>query len=1047
MVGRRGGRGGWWSGMGVGETVASGASPRAGAARSPLCTLAHTNSRENAEAAGGVLAAKRCRMMQTKNSEPPAVGPRFRPASDRRASSEALRACEVAAAAILVQSHCRRRRAQRIAAEERRRVYRRKQIIREIHTSELSYHSSLRVLDEHYMQQVMWKRANTVAALPTIEMAPPTAPGTPVAASPTATAGIPVSASPKGTPIASTPMGTPSGSTRGRSGKRGRRGSVDSNIAALTAKLAARATSATSIESRLDFPTAEEVDTMFCGGALMCLIDLSRQLTIQLDDVASGDAPACCGAARKVGEIFTQLAPRFLIFSEYCKRTEEAMEMVTECHAKYPTFGHFMSHLQSVPASPAGLGGDGAGGTLDLLSYLIMPVQRVPRYVMLLTELLDTIPAEDSASCEMVARALEVVRESAVQIDNAVGAEQRRIRLQQVMTSLRDAPMTFDTGVANRTLVREGRVQLIEKDQTPESSQLNVSLASISSHFGLGTPKAATGGGTLTPNRSVGGTPGRLSLGGTPNRRRPKLRRKSVCIEPDRRCYGNHLALLFNDCFLITKPFQNEFGHEKLRWVNCVWLKGATVDPNCIEYDDTSQSGFHIFNSVQNGGETEPELDGENKTDKEDPTPDSPTWVHTLVVKDAASKTEWLSDLERTIKSAPEPPAAINLSSPQSNDADRLEAIGTPIELPQVDMSPLPTTPIRALKNALQRGKRASSGRNLRRGLRRKSTADASADAAAALASSPVADEFRVSQDGSLMGDALPESDADAAALRDAMLEQLHALISLDMRKFLLESNCTGTLSEWAIVSDWAHDTGGGVEERRAERGVWLRLFATVQRELAPQFGLDAEAMTAPVLDSPAGPQTECSPVLENATELPVLDFSESLAMRVHGEADGSAEEGGLTLNLPPLASTPLSTRSRQPLARASAGACCTAVQTSPTLSLSTEVDNSEDERENITTTENQTGAEEDSRTQQAVVYTDSSATSAVPSEASDGPVPDPATLAQGDVNVDIRTAPSSPLRTPRAGPETPSSDQQQRSTRRKRRRSSFACCAAAGSP
>eukprot|EP01043_Picozoa_sp_COSAG02_P092472 COSAG02_NODE_29084_length_576_cov_1.048218_1_plen_166_part_10 len=166
--------------------------------------------------------------------------------------------------------------------------------------------------------------------------------------------------------------------------------------------------------------------------------------------------------------------------------------------------------------------------------------------------------------------------------------------------------------------------------------------------------------------------------------------------------------------------------------MECVWLKGATVDPNCIEHDEPSECCFEIFNTSQNEGETEPELDGDKRIGEEDGAPDSRK--HTVVVKDAVSKTEWLTDLERTIANAPQPPATItlNLGSPLANDADRLETIGTPIELPQASMSPLPTTPIRALKNALQRGKRASSSRNLRRGLRRKSTTDASADAAAA---------------------------------------------------------------------------------------------------------------------------------------------------------------------------------------------------------------------------------------------------------------------------------------------------------------------------
>ena len=56
---------------------------------------------------------------------------------------------------------------------------------------------------------------------------------------------------------------------------------------------------------------------------------------------------------RRVGEVFVQLAPRFLIFSEYCKRVESAMAAVTRCQTVYPTFAQFIAHLQSVPASPA----------------------------------------------------------------------------------------------------------------------------------------------------------------------------------------------------------------------------------------------------------------------------------------------------------------------------------------------------------------------------------------------------------------------------------------------------------------------------------------------------------------------------------------------------------------------------------------------------------------------------------------------------------------------------------------------------------------------
>ena len=66
----------------------------------------------------------------------------------------------------MLQSPAGRGAAARATAKERRRVALRQRIVAEILGSERSYQDSLRVLDEHYMQQVMWRRAHAMTALP-----------------------------------------------------------------------------------------------------------------------------------------------------------------------------------------------------------------------------------------------------------------------------------------------------------------------------------------------------------------------------------------------------------------------------------------------------------------------------------------------------------------------------------------------------------------------------------------------------------------------------------------------------------------------------------------------------------------------------------------------------------------------------------------------------------------------------------------------------------------------------------------------------------------
>jgi hypothetical protein len=91
-------------------------------------------------------------------------------------------------------------------------------------------------------------------------------------------------------------------------------------------------------------------------------------------------------ASSALGDIFVQLGPRFALFGDYCQQVETAMTTVVRCQHEYPWFGRCVAQLQLTPCTTA-VGGDGSSSSpssspllpRDLHSYLITPVQRMPR--------------------------------------------------------------------------------------------------------------------------------------------------------------------------------------------------------------------------------------------------------------------------------------------------------------------------------------------------------------------------------------------------------------------------------------------------------------------------------------------------------------------------------------------------------------------------------------------------------------------------------------------------------------------------------------------
>ena len=87
---------------------------------------------------------------------------------------------------------------------------------------------------------------------------------------------------------------------------------------------------------------------------------------------------------QKLGDIFLKEADYLKMYTMYVNNYNQSVKEVAECRKKNPKFGEFLDTTRYTEECKG----------LDITSYLIMPVQRIPRYVLLLADLLKNTPED-----------------------------------------------------------------------------------------------------------------------------------------------------------------------------------------------------------------------------------------------------------------------------------------------------------------------------------------------------------------------------------------------------------------------------------------------------------------------------------------------------------------------------------------------------------------------------------------------------------------------------------------------------------------------------
>uniref|UniRef100_A0A452Q8B7 FYVE, RhoGEF and PH domain containing 2 n=1 Tax=Ursus americanus TaxID=9643 RepID=A0A452Q8B7_URSAM len=146
----------------------------------------------------------------------------------------------------------------------------------------------------------------------------------------------------------------------------------------------------------------------------------------------------------RIGDVIQKLAPFLKMYSEYVKNFERAMELLATWTDKSAPFQETITRIQ----------GSEASGSLTLQHHMLEPVQRIPRYELLLREYVQKLPAQapDQADAQ---KALDVIF-SAAQHSNAAIAEMER--LQDLWDVYQRLGLEDDIVDPSNTLLREGPV-------------------------------------------------------------------------------------------------------------------------------------------------------------------------------------------------------------------------------------------------------------------------------------------------------------------------------------------------------------------------------------------------------------------------------------------------------------------------------------------------------------------------------------------------------------------------------------------------------------
>ncbi|KAJ7332929.1 hypothetical protein JRQ81_015109 [Phrynocephalus forsythii] len=149
----------------------------------------------------------------------------------------------------------------------------------------------------------------------------------------------------------------------------------------------------------------------------------------------------------RIGDIIQKVAPFLKMYSEYVKNFDKAVELITTWSEKSLAFQEVLSCIQRREIC----------ANLTLQHHMLEPIQRIPRYELLLKDYIQKLPLE-SPDRQDAQKALEMIFTAAKHCNAAIAEMER---LQNLWEVYRRLGLEDDISDPSNELIKEGPVQKI----------------------------------------------------------------------------------------------------------------------------------------------------------------------------------------------------------------------------------------------------------------------------------------------------------------------------------------------------------------------------------------------------------------------------------------------------------------------------------------------------------------------------------------------------------------------------------------------------------
>uniref|UniRef100_A0A6P7GAZ5 Rho guanine nucleotide exchange factor 39 n=1 Tax=Diabrotica virgifera virgifera TaxID=50390 RepID=A0A6P7GAZ5_DIAVI len=196
----------------------------------------------------------------------------------------------------------------------------------------------------------------------------------------------------------------------------------------------------------------EDFESLF--GNILPIYNVNKELLEELEKSSSNVAKA-----------FYKVAPFFKLYSVYACEFKNILKILQNARSLNPNFAKFVQNQETRPEVQN-----------KLSALLITPIQRVPRYKLLLTQLLNlTKPTEDDYVS--LKECLEKIEDAAEHINKIVEDQENMQRLLELQRSLKSGEPNIVT--PGRTLVKEGILIKMGTKNSPSEKLYTVLMNDI----------------------------------------------------------------------------------------------------------------------------------------------------------------------------------------------------------------------------------------------------------------------------------------------------------------------------------------------------------------------------------------------------------------------------------------------------------------------------------------------------------------------------------------------------------------------------------------